>query len=202
MPLNGGLDDPRCPECGGPVGPDATYCLHCSADLAGRGPVAASDLPGEGGTAGDGEPAVVDVSTAAGTTPEHPLDPDGVVDDTLTVLVGIVGGLVVGLVGTVVLVFLTESGWALLVGLVGWLGATAYLVRRRYVMDAVAKSAYGVAVALLATPLVALTLEAGLLERGTVFLALLFAVGIPAAVAAGVGWVASRYVPGDAGSEG
>lgn len=201
MPLSGGLDDPRCPDCGGPVGPAATYCLHCSADLTGRGPVDAAELPGEGGTAG-GERAVMDVSTAAGTSAEHPLDPDGVVDNTLTVLVGIVGGLVVGLVGTVVLLFLTGSGWALLAGLVGWLGATAYLVRRRYVMDAVAKSAYGLALVLLAAPLGALTLEAGLLERGTVFLALLFAVGIPAAVVAGVGWVAARFVPGDAGTEG
>ena len=26
-------DDPRCPECGGPIGQTATYCMHCSADL-------------------------------------------------------------------------------------------------------------------------------------------------------------------------
>ena len=26
-------DDPRCPECGEPIGQTATYCMHCSADL-------------------------------------------------------------------------------------------------------------------------------------------------------------------------
>ncbi|QGX93981.1 hypothetical protein EI982_03895 [Haloplanus rallus] len=25
--------DPRCPNCGGPIGRTATYCMHCSADL-------------------------------------------------------------------------------------------------------------------------------------------------------------------------
>jgi hypothetical protein len=26
-------DDPRCPECGEPIGATATYCMHCSSDL-------------------------------------------------------------------------------------------------------------------------------------------------------------------------
>jgi hypothetical protein len=26
-------EDPRCPECGEPIGATATYCMHCSADL-------------------------------------------------------------------------------------------------------------------------------------------------------------------------
>lgn len=26
-------DDPRCPECGEPIGATATYCMHCSAEL-------------------------------------------------------------------------------------------------------------------------------------------------------------------------
>ena len=25
--------DPRCPNCGEPIGRTATYCMHCSADL-------------------------------------------------------------------------------------------------------------------------------------------------------------------------
>ena len=36
-------DDPRCPECGEPIGQTTTYCMHCSADLTERGETADSD---------------------------------------------------------------------------------------------------------------------------------------------------------------
>ncbi|MEF8779962.1 MAG: hypothetical protein V5A46_04730 [Haloferacaceae archaeon] len=138
------------------------------------------------------------VSTETSTPVEHPIDPDGVMDNTLTVLVGIVGGFVIGIVGTTVLLILTGSGLGILFGLAAWLGATAFLVRRRYLLDAVSKTAYGIAIGLVLVPLVALVFDASFLARGGVFLVLLFAVGLPAVVAAGIGWFASRYVPEEA----
>ena len=131
------------------------------------------------------------------------LDPDGLVDNTLTVVVGIVGGIVVGIVGLIVTPIVTGSGWGVLVGLVAWLGSTAYLVRQRTVQGAVAKSGYAVAVVLLLIPLVAFSpladVDGGLTGRGEFFLASLFVVAFPAGIAAAVGYVASRFVPEDAG---
>lgn len=199
--------DPRCPECGGKIGMTATYCMHCSADLTAER--AAADLDDDG---------TWDVGTGTGTTAQEgsatdkldslldvdgvvdePLAPDGVLDDTLTVLVGIGGGLVVGVLATIVLAMLTGSGWALLVGVAAWLVATAYLVRRSTVQGAVAATGYAVAVALLLVPLVALSpaveVDGGVGERGALFAVLLVFVAVPAGVAAVIGWVASRFRP-------
>lgn len=190
------LVDPRCPDCGEPVGTTATYCMHCSADLTGRGPVDAADLGGgEAGTTTDGATRSGG-PTATGDDGDSLLDPDGFVDDSLTALVGVVGGLVVGLVATFALLFF-DAGLALL-GLLVWIGATVYLVRLRTVQEAVSKAAYGVALVLLLVPLVPLspaveTSSGGDRVVGVVVLAVF--VGVPALVAAGVGYLASRYVP-------
>ncbi|MEF8756705.1 MAG: zinc ribbon domain-containing protein, partial [Halobacteriales archaeon] len=179
-------EDPRCPECGEPIGQTATYCMHCSADLTEELEAADADEDGawdsaeattgdatggtampsatsdeSGGTIAEGTTTAMDVmgvnTGAAGGDTEQLLAPDGLLDDTLTVLVGIVGGIVVGLVGTSVLLAVTGSGWAVLLGLIAWLGATAYLVRRPTVQGAVAKSGYAVAVVLLLVPVIALS---------------------------------------------
>lgn len=187
------MDDPRCPECGGPIAAAASYCIHCAADLEGREPVPDGDtletLADQGATDADS------VSTASGQPVEHPIDPEGVMDNTLTVLVGVLGGFIIGMVGTILLLFLTESGLGILFGLAVWLGGTAYLVRRRYLMDAVSRTAYGIALVLLAVPVVALALEGDLASRGVRFSVLFLIVIVPSAIAAAFGWVASRYVP-------
>ncbi|MFD1634288.1 zinc-ribbon domain-containing protein [Haloplanus ruber] len=222
--------DPRCPNCGEPIGRTATYCMHCSADLTEERAAADADNDGvwdeaeaEVGTemaAGAAESQadsgigatiaaygrrITDAADRSGATAgtegqaSRLLAPDGAVDGTLTALVGAVGGLVVGVVGTVVLGFLTGSGVAIPLGFVAWLGATAYLVRRRTVQDAVAKSGYAVAVVLLSVPVVALSpavpVDGGLDERGGLFVVLILFVGVPAAIAAAVGLIASRFVP-------
>jgi len=191
------MTDPRCPDCGEPVGTTATYCMHCSADLTGRGPVDAADGTVGGGHDG-GAPSVTSGRDGTGGGSESLLDPDGLVDNSLTVVVGVVGGVVVGLVATFALLFF-DAGLALL-GVVVWLGATVYLVRRRTVQAAVSKAAYGVALVLLLVPLIPLspaveTSAGGDRVVGIVVLAVL--VGVPALVAAGIGYVASRYVPGE-----
>jgi hypothetical protein len=212
---------PHCPECGEPIGQTATYCMHCSTDLTDERAAADADEDGvwdgtetgRNDTAADGATTSADGSETAtaegratGTTrgEDGPLlAPDGLLDDTLTVVVGIAGGIVVGIVGTIVLFVVTGSALAFVFGFVTWLGATAYLVRRRTVQGAVAKSGYAVAVVLLAVPVIALSpvvpVDGGLGERGELFVTLLVIAGIPAAIAAGVGWVASRFVPADAG---
>jgi len=75
---------------------------------------------------------------------------------------------------------------------------TAHLVTRPSVQDAVARAAYGVALALLFVPFVVLApanSEADLWTRVAVFVTLLGAVTLPAAAIAGLGVFASRYVP-------
>lgn len=192
------IEDPRCPECGGPIAASATQCLHCSADLADNPPVPAGEVPDQTAIPPSADTVTNTVSTASGTPVDHPLDPEGVMDNTLTVIVGILGGGFIGAVGTTVLLLLTQNLWGVLFGFAAWLGSTSYLVRRRYLMDAVAKTAYGSAITLLLVPVVAFVFETGFLARGGIFIALLVFVAMPAAIAAGVGWFASRYVPEDA----
>lgn len=182
--------------------------MHCGADLTEELEAADADgdgtwdqseveswrSPGSGrggGSAGSGEL----------------LADDGLLDNTLTVLVGIAGGLVVGVVGTGVLLVVTGSGFAFLFGLLAWLGSTAYLVRRRTVQEAVTKGGYAVAVVLLSIPLIAISpvvdMDGGPGARVGGFVVLLVLVAVPAGIAAVVGFVASRYVPeGGGGSEG
>lgn len=186
------MDDPRCPECGGPIAAAASYCIHCSADLDGRQPIPDGDTLG---LADQGATDAESVSTASGQPVEHPIDPEGVMDNTLTVIVGILGGFIIGTVGTILLLFLTESALGILFGLAVWLGSTAYLVRRRYLLDAVSKTAYGIAVVLLSVPVVALAWDGTLASRGTRFSVVFLIVIVPSAIAAAIGWVASRYVP-------
>ena len=210
-------EDPHCPECGEPIGQTATYCMHCSADLsdeqaaadtnddgawdeaAGAGSSDGSDDSGDSAPTYDpleDEGGDATVSTDAGG---QLLDPDGIVDNTLTVIVGVLGGIVVGIVATITLAIVTESLWGVLLGIVAWLGSTGYLVRRRTVQGAVEKSGYAAAVVLLLIPLVAFSplasVEGGLAGRGTFFLVALVAVSVPAIIAAVVGWVAGRFAP-------
>jgi hypothetical protein len=188
--------DPRCPECGGAIGATAAYCMHCSADLTAELERADADDDGSwdagASTAGDG----------ARSDDGSLLDPSSHVDDALTAAVGLAGGLVVGGVGTVVLLVLTDSGLGVWVGVLAWLLATRHLVTRRTALEAVARTAYGVAGALLFVPFVAFAPSAadtGLVTRVVVFATMLGALAIPAAVVAGVGVLLSRYA-GDAGS--
>ena len=198
--MSDAAEDPRCPECGEPIGQTATYCMHCSADLTEE--QAAADTDSDEAWEQSGTTPTAQQSDTAAEESGQLLDPDGLVDNTLTVLVGIAGGIVVGVVGTVVLLALTTSPWALLIGLFAWLGATAHLVRRRTVQGAVARTGYAVALVLLTMPVIAfspaLSVEGGIAGRGESLLALLLFITVPAGIAAAVGWIASRFVPDQA----
>ncbi len=200
--------DPRCPECGEPIGQTATYCMHCWADIP-AGSVTAD--PGEqvpetgNGDDDDGYRHTDSDEATVGAESERLLDPDGLVDKTLTVLVGTAGGLVVGIVETIVLLIVTESGWVLLVGPIVWLGATGYLVRCRTVQEAIAKTCYAVSLVLMTVPLTAfgpgVTVDGGSGGPLDAVLGLLLLVAIPAGIAATIGWVASRFVPTETSDE-
>lgn len=125
------------------------------------------------------------------------LDDDGPADDILTVVVSIAGRLVVGILGTVVLLAVTGSRWALGLGVLTWLVATAYFARRRTVQGAVSATGYAVAAVLALVPFVGLSpvTNAGSADRAGLFVVLLVVVAVPAAGAAIVGWMASRFVP-------
>jgi hypothetical protein len=161
----------------------------------GGGPDPTWGPDGEGGGAGGDATS----PSSVGGDGDSLLDPDGLVDNSLTVVVGIAGGLVVGFVGTIALAVMTESGWGFLLGILAWLGSTAYLVRQRTVQGAVEKSGYAVAVVLLLLPLIAFSplaaVDGGLTGRATFFVFTLVAVAVPASVAAGLGYVAGRFVP-------
>ena len=116
-------------------------------------------------------------------------------------VVGIAGGIIIGLVGTLLLLILTESAWAVPLGIVAWLAATAYLVRRRTVQGAISRGAYGVSLVLLLFPLIALSpaMDGGPETRGGALLGLLLFVSVPAGIAAAVGWIASRFARSESG---
>ena len=92
---------------------------------------------------------------------------------------------------------MTESLWAFRVGILLWLLATTYSVRRRTVQGTIAKAVYGVALVLVSIPLVAFSPASGgdLAGRTTEFGELLLIVAIPAGIAAGVGFLVSLFVP-------
>ncbi|WP_255193083.1 hypothetical protein [Natronobeatus ordinarius] len=188
--------DPRCPDCDGPVGQTSTYCMHCGADF--DGPA--------GGEVDDGFDRRDDefergvTRTEPTTTGERDgglLDPDGLLDNTLTVVVGVVAGLIVGLVSVFVLVFVTASGWGLLLGLLAWIGVTVHLVRQPSIGDAVAYGGYALGAVLLSVPIIALSpvvdVDGGLSGRLTAGGILLVVVAAPAGIAVVIGWAASRF---------
>lgn len=79
--------------------------------------------------------------------------PESLLDDVSTGVVGIVAGLVVGSLATVLALFATGSALAFLVGPVGWVGVGLYVGRTRSVFRAVRKACYLIAPTLVAVPL-------------------------------------------------
>lgn len=121
------------------------------------------------------------------------LHPDSLLDDSLTVVVGIVAGLVVGFVALISFGLLFEEA-GVLAALVAWLGGTAYFARRRTVFDAIEFGAYAFAAVLLVAPLgLAVTADADLGGRAVLFVFALVPLGVIAAIVAGVGFFAGQW---------
>lgn len=184
--------DPRCPACDGPVGATSVYCMHCGADLVPDSPDSvdvtdADDLVREGGASG----ASVDADD------EGLLDPDGTIDDTLTGVVGLAGGGTIGLLTFLLFAFATASAWSLAVALLAAVGSAAHLVRRRTVGEAIARSAYAIALLIFVLPTILFgpAVEGGSFgERVVVGLAGLLFTGLIAATIAVLGYVIGGVV--------
>lgn len=125
------------------------------------------------------------------------LDSNGLLDRAVIVVIAVITGFVSG-----VPVWLVVSGVSVGVGLAAgilvWIGAGAYLIRRRTLNAAVSKAAYVIAIAIMSVSLVVFTPTwrsdvVVTLPVDFVLLAVLCA--IPAAVVGGVGVLAERYIP-------
>jgi hypothetical protein len=191
-------NDPRCPECGGPIGMTASYCMHCSTDLTEEREREQVDADADGEWNGTNSPSSTpqaSVPTEDTTGSESLLDPDGLLDNSLTVVVGIIGGLVIGLIELLVVTGVLSVGWGFAVGILAWLGATAYLVQRRTVQEAISKAAYGIAIAIMSFPLIVFSSTWDTNTQGLDFVILAVICAFPAAIVAVVGFVAGRFIP-------
>lgn len=188
--------DPECPACGEPVSAWADYCMHCEADLpTGDGTVGAG-----GAVAGSGD-AEAEFTTGEGDGDRGLLHPDGLLDDTLTTVVGVVAGVVAGILVTTAVVFALPGGWPFLVGVVAWVGVTVAVVRNRSMAGGASTACYLVALALLALPVVlggtAPMAESGV-ENQVGFAVVLAVFAWPVAgVLAVVGWLVGRRAVGE-----
>ena len=192
--------DPRCPECGEPIGMTSAFCMYCSAELTeySEDTILGTDEQRDDTQRSSPPHASTPIENA--TSGAQLLDPDGAGSTFLTAGVGLVGGFVVG---TLLLVFVTgmlSATLGIATGFLVWLGTTIYFAKRRTVQEAVSKAAYGVALSLLLYALIPFssTWEANSLStRLTDFVILLVILAIPVGIIAGVGYLASRYVPTD-----
>lgn len=201
-------DGPHCPECGEPVSATADYCMHCYADfpdvgVSETGGSSHSD-PANTPESETGDGIADDSPSTASSQPsskDHDgiIDPEGAVDNVLTILVAIGGSIVVGFVGLIALLVITGSAWAFPIGFFAWLGGLAYLARQYSVQETIAKTFYAAAAVLLSMPLVAVspavTVEGGLPDRVVTFVAILLSVGVPAGVLGGIGYGIMQFAP-------
>src|SRR5699024_10400299 len=137
-------------------GMTSAYCMHCSADLTEYSEQTNVDV--DNGRTDTSSPSTQQTpapsENASVTGGESLLDPDGLVDNSLTVVAGIVGGFVIGFIELFVGTAILSVGIGFAIGILVWLGATAYLVRLRTVQEAISKTAYGIAIAIMPFSLV------------------------------------------------
>lgn len=194
--------DPRCPECDAAVGSQAQGCIHCGARFdepaAGSGTDWGADTK-RTETSTDREPPAAG-RDRAGDRLDRLLepDPDGIVDNALTAVLGLVAGVCCG--AAALLVFGTVGGGlaGVVAALAAFVGVTWWTARRASVFGAVRAACYALAVALVALPVVALTDAAkGGTLGGQVLLFLVgeLVFGAVAAALAGIGYSVGRRRP-------
>lgn len=193
----------------------AAYCMHCSADLTEeRERVDVDNDEDRNDTSSPSPTSRASDPTKDTAASDGPLlDPDGLLDNSLTVVVGIIGGFIIGFIGwfaatsifsIIIEILSTNLELLRLVvsvvlglgsGIVVWLGATIYLVRLRTVQETISKAAYGIAIAIMSGPLIVFT---PMYETTTVlfdFIEMGVSCGIVAAIIAGIGFFAGQSVP-------
>ena len=131
--------DPTCPSCEEPVGATAEWCMHCYVDL--------PDGP-DGVTSPTYETHDPDAD-------EYLLDPEGILDNTLTLGVGLAAGVLASVILAFGLFLVLHSLWGILLGLVGGIAVTAQIARQPSVSDGVWWGGVLVAGSLLVFPFIA-----------------------------------------------
>lgn len=190
--------DPRCPECGEPIGMTSAFCMYCSADLTEYSEDTILGTDEQRDDTQRSSPPHASTPIENTTSGAQLLDPDGAGSTFLTAVVGLVGGFVIGVLLLVFVTGMLSATLGIATGFLVWLGTTIYFARRRTVQEAVSRAAYGIALALLLYALIPFssTWEANSLStRLTDFVGLLVILAIPVAIVAGVGYLAGRYVP-------
>lgn len=198
-------DDPRCPECGEPIGITAAYCMHCSADLTEERKRATGDDGDWNSTSRPSSPPHGSVSIYDTGKLGELLNVDEILETPVTAGVGLIAGLVIGTIEFMVVIGIISFGstgiLSLGVGfaasiLVGF-GTTAYLVRQQTVQEAVSKSAYAIAIAIMSFPLIVFNptwdTETGVVFLDFVILEVICA--FPAAIVCGLGFLTTRFIP-------
>lgn len=182
------MDDPRCPDCDGPIGPTATYCMHCGAEFPER----------RGATRRVGAD---DAATEGGSTGGNSTDGDSTLDGALRLAIGASGGAVVGVLVAVVALLATGDVLTVLLGPVAWAGAAVHVARRPSARAAFGRACALVAIAILLVPTVvfgeAVTPQSdgeasGLVGHLVLFVLGEFAAGIVAASVGLVGYGVAR----------
>jgi hypothetical protein len=192
------VTDSRCPECGDPVGKTASYCMHCDAEF--DTPVAGGDSEKRAGDdpTDDTETAVSDDTYETTlTTWEQRLSrwlgPDGWIDNSLTIVIAIGVGFLLGPLAAIVLALLTGSLWSIVVGFVVLIGATAFLANQRTVYGTVRGGCFSVSALLVILPVAFITwVSERPLTQLDVFLAFEFSVGLVVVPLVVIGTLAGR----------
>lgn len=207
--------DPRCPACDGKVGATSVYCMHCGADLletdVGADNRADARRGDDSADVSDADDVSWGASSTGGTDGAGGFlgdlfAPDGLLDDSLTVVVGAGAGLLAGVVAFFVALFATGNAVSLLAGFVVWLAVTAVLVRQRTVFGAVRLGCYALAVLLLVAPVTALSpvvgVDGGFGSRVALVLIFEALALIPVAVLLVAGFLAGRARPDEESGDG
>ena len=131
--------DPTCPNCNEPIGATAEWCMHCYVDLP-DGPAGMTPRTFE---------------TNEPDTDGYLLDPDGFLDNTLTLAVGLVAGVFAGVIMMFGLFFALHSAWGILLGIVGGFAVAGQTARQSSVSDGVLWGTILVACSLFVFPFIA-----------------------------------------------
>lgn len=200
------VTDPRCPECDEPVGTTASYCMHCDAEFdapVNAGNTDSETVTGHTETPADDSPTddtEVEESSQPGntlTTWEQRLSgllgPDGWVDNSLTIVIAMGAGFLIGPLVAIVLALLTGSFWSIAVGFVVLIGSTAFLANQRTVYGTVRGGCFGISGLLVVLPVGFIYwISDRPLTQLDVFLAFEFAVGLVAVPLVILGILAGR----------
>lgn len=188
------VDQCQCPDCGEQTDAAGDYCSHCGGSIE---MVTADDDQTLSPRSFDAS-FDIEVAQRDDDGDGRWLDPDGLLDGSLTIVVGAGFGVVSGVLAVLLGIGLIGSIWGSLAGIVVLLGATGLLLSRDSVYHTTRLGCYTTALLLVCLPLLAVTdvvQNGDFVGRITLFgIGELFA-GTGAALIAGAGYLAGKRAP-------